>query len=86
MNDPADVVRTYADVVRRHTEAVLGFPNLPAADRSELQNVVREVDDTERILGPETGDPAAVKSFAQRMDTLIQRVQSISSKYTKQAS
>jgi hypothetical protein len=86
MNDPADVVRRHAAVVRRHTEAVLGFPNLAAADRSELLNVVREVDAAARIFGPEAGSPACVALFVQRMDTLIQRVHSVASKYTKQAS
>lgn len=55
----------HADVVRRQTEVVLGFPNLAAADRSELQNVLREVDDAVRIFGPETESPAVLRLFAQ---------------------
>ena len=62
------------------------LPNLAAADRSELQSVLREVDDAVRIFGPETESPAVLGLFAQRMHTLIQRVHTIASKYAKQAS
>lgn len=76
----------HADGVRSLVEAVLAFPNLAAADRSEIQNVLLEVDDAVRIFGPETGDPAALKVYVERTDTLLQRVHRVTSKYAAQAS
>lgn len=76
----------HADAVRRLTEAVLAFPNMAAADRSELENVLRKVDDVARIFGRDAATPQILGLFAQRMHALIQRVHTIGSKYSKRAS
>lgn len=92
MNDPADAGRNHADLVREHTatvrrvtEAALAFPDLAAADRSELQKVLLDADRDERIFVPEP-TPEALKLFVERMDALLERVHTIASNYAKQAS